>query len=90
VVQKSIPNSAYYPDNEDVTIEPRPGYSGREIVQLFQQEGAAPPNELAPGFLSGRVPARLQEKLNTLAVVQTKPRKRMPLVAASAGSLRPN
>ena len=77
---KPIPNPAWhYPDDEDVVIEPRPGRSSQEIRQLFQEEGAAPPDELAPGFLSGCVPTKLQEQLDRIAIVQTKPRKRMHL-----------
>jgi len=73
----SLPFDTGYDEGEEVMIEPLPEHSPDEVVKLFQRSGSPPPEQLAPRFFSGKVPARLREDLQSIAIVRRKPIKKM-------------
>ena len=73
----SLPWELEYSGEEEVNIEPLDGHAPEEIVSLFVQASAAAPEQLAPGFFSGKVPLHLRPALSAIARVHRKPIKRM-------------
>jgi hypothetical protein len=73
----SPPPELDYGSEEEVMIELRPGRTADEMAKLFHGANAAVPQQLSPGFYSGKVPVEMRKALGTIAAVHRKAIKRM-------------
>ena len=75
--EAGLPIGQNYSEADEVNIELLPGHTHQELLDLFQKEGAPAPEELAPGFYSGKVPLASRQLVHSIARVQPKIRKKM-------------
>jgi len=62
---------------QSVTLEPKTGYSDRDVLSALKTVRAKEVHQLAPGFLSALIPSDGVEKLHLVAEVHPKVLKQM-------------